>query len=173
MSRPPAPTGTLGRAYVGIGSNLEDPRRQVLQAFDELEQITGTHCVARSGLYRSAPLGPPNQPDYINAAAALDTRLGAHELLAALQAIEQRHGRRRDGERWGPRTLDLDLLLYADCVSSEPQLTLPHPELHRRAFVLYPLHEIAPDLQVPGHGMLADLLHDCPAGDLRRIEATP
>ena len=144
-------------AYVGLGANLDDPVEQVQRACDELKRIPSTQMLACSPLYRSAPLGPQDQPDYINAVAALQTQLSAPELLAALRAIEQQHGRRRDGSRWGPRTLDLDILLYGDLRQDAPELTLPHPGLHERAFVLYPLYDVAPELQIPGRGSVRAL----------------
>ena len=144
-------------AYVGLGSNLEDPQGQVRRALDELAHITDTRVTVRSPLYKSAPLGPQDQPDYINAVAALDTALTPLALLAALRRIEQRHGRVRDGTRWGPRSLDLDILLYGDVVMDTPELTLPHPGLPERAFVLYPLFDIAPHLAVPGRGTVREL----------------
>ena len=144
-------------AYVGLGSNLNRPLRQVRDALQELRQIPGSRLVRHSPLYRSAPIGPPDQPDYVNAVAMLATELDPFDLLDALQAIETRHGRERS-VHWGPRTLDLDLLLYADRRIDSPRLQVPHPQLHRRAFVLVPLHDIAPQLTVPGHGALSALL---------------
>jgi 2-amino-4-hydroxy-6-hydroxymethyldihydropteridine diphosphokinase len=124
---------------------------------DELAETPVTRVTAHSPLYKSPPLGPSDQPDYINAVAALDTGLAALELLAALRDIERRHGRKRDGVRWGPRSLDLDLLLYGDVVMDTPELTLPHPGLPERAFVLYPLFDVAPQLAVPGRGTVREL----------------
>ena len=144
-------------AYIGLGANLEGPAQQLRRAFDELAVLPDTHLTERSPLYKSPPLGPPDQPDYVNAVAALETHLAPHVLLAELRRIESAHGRRRDGTRWGPRSLDLDLLLYGDLVLETPELTLPHPGLPERAFVLYPLHDIAPDLVVPGKGALREL----------------
>lgn len=144
-------------AYVGIGSNLGDPVREVEGAFAALAALPETRLEARSPLYRSAPMGPPGQPDYVNAAAGLATRLTPARLLAALQAVERSRGRRRDGHRWGPRTLDLDLLLYEGVCRSTPALTLPHPGLTARNFVVYPLADIAPDLVLPGGQRLAEL----------------
>ena len=132
-------------AYVGIGSNLDDPRSQVMRAFDELDRLPHTRVVRKSSLYRTAPLGYEAQPDFINAVAQLETGLPAERLLGELQAIEQRHGRERSFKN-APRTLDLDLLLFGDTKLSSPQLTLPHPRMHERSFVLKPLLEIAPEL---------------------------
>lgn len=157
------------RAFVALGSNLEDPLRQVRSGFEALATIAQTSVAARSSLYRSLPLGPANQPDYINAAAALDTKLAPEALLVALQEIERAHGRVRDGERWGPRTLDLDLLLFGDLVRAEPELVLPHPGLTERAFVLLPLYEIAPEQPVPGRGLIRDLLKGVSTQGVRRV----
>jgi len=150
-------------AYVGLGSNLSDPEGQVGRAMIELGGLPETELLARSALYRTAPVGPADQPDYINAVASLRTRLSPRALLEALQAIERLHGRQRDGTRWGPRTLDLDILLYGDERLSEPGLQIPHPEMGGRAFVLVPLADVAPSgLRVPGLGPLADLIERCP-----------
>jgi 2-amino-4-hydroxy-6-hydroxymethyldihydropteridine diphosphokinase len=132
-------------AYVGIGSNLDDPRAQVLGAFEELDRLPHTRVVRRSSLYRTAPVGHEAQPDFINAVAQLETALPARRLLAELQSIEKSHGRERSFKN-APRTLDLDLLLFGNAKLSSPQLTLPHPRMHERAFVLAPLLEIAPQL---------------------------
>jgi len=159
------------RAYIGIGSNLDDPISQVRRALEALNGILASCCVARSPLYRTSPLGgPPNQPDYINAVAALDTGLTPSQLLVVLQSLELAQGRIRNG-RWGPRTLDLDVLLYDRLISDDPRLTLPHPRLHERAFVLYPLHDIAPDLIIPGQGPLSELLAHCSSQTLIRLDS--
>jgi 2-amino-4-hydroxy-6-hydroxymethyldihydropteridine diphosphokinase len=150
------------RAYIGIGSNLDDPVAQVQRAFQALSDLPACTGVARSPLYRTAPVGgPPGQPDYINAVAALDTILTPDELLKALQVLETAQGRVRT-VRWGARTLDLDLLLYSQMTRNDPWLTLPHPRLHQRAFVLRPLHDIDPLLTIPGRGTLVELLASCP-----------
>ena len=135
-------------AYVGLGSNLEDPARQVETALQELDHLPHTRLVRRSSLYRTAPVGYADQPDFINAVAQLETGLPADRLLDELQALEARHGRRRSFPN-APRTLDLDLLLFGDLVLQTERLTLPHPRMRERAFVLEPLREIAPDLELP------------------------
>ena len=155
--------------YIGIGSNLADPIAQVRQAVQSLDTLPQTRCLACSPLYRSKPLGPSGQPDYLNAVAALATTLPALELLAQLQAIETAQGRVRT-IRWGPRTLDLDILLYGDVQLSEPRLIIPHPRLRERAFVLYPLRELAPGLRLPDGTTLAELLEQCPPWELERVE---
>jgi len=157
------------KAYIGLGSNLADPQAQLQRAFTELAQLLHSQLLARSSLYRSTPMGPPDQPDYLNAVAALETTLPPLDLLAQLQALETAHQRVR-GERWGPRTLDLDLLLYADQTIDLPTLTVPHPGLCERNFVLYPLAEIAPGLVIPGFGALGELLARCERGSLAVVE---
>lgn len=144
------------RAYVGLGANLGDARHTLEAAVRDLATLPDTRVVERSSWYRTAPVDSTG-PDYVNGVAALDTRLDPPALLAALLDIEARHGRERP-YRNAPRTLDLDLLLHDGTVCSTPSLTLPHPRLHQRAFVLVPLAEIAPDVVVPGHGRCADLL---------------
>lgn len=163
---------TLVRAYIGLGSNLADPVQQVARALDELNALPRSRLVARSGLYRSAPLGPSDQPDYINAVAAIDTQLDAKILLRHLQGIESLHGRVRNGERWGPRTLDLDLLLYGNEISSDAELTLPHPGAHERVFVLAPLCAVASQCIIPGKGRVDDLLRACDAQLIERVDST-
>ena len=167
-------TEEMVRAYVGLGSNLDDPQAQIRQALRELGDLARVRLARVSSLYRSAPMGPAGQPDYLNAVAALDTSLDADELLLLLQGIEEFHHRVRNGERWGPRTLDLDLLLYGDQCIDSAHLRVPHYGLPERNFVLYPLAEIAPpDLVVPGLGSLEALLARCPDTGLRRLEMSP
>ena len=144
-------------AYVALGANLGDPILTVKTALAALDAIAGTRRVATSSLYRTAPVGLKHQPDFINAVAALETALSPAELLESLFAIEQRFGRERSVPN-APRTLDLDLLLHGDAVVDTPALTLPHPRMHERAFVLAPLAEIAPDVAIPGRGKAAALL---------------
>ena len=157
--------------YIGIGSNLQQPIQQVKQALLRLAEIPRTRLVTCSPLYRSAPLGSADQPDYINAVAEVATELTPLDLLNALQAIEQQQGRVRSGKRWGPRTLDLDLLLYGDQQIANDRLTVPHPGLGERNFVLYPLYDIAgADLLIPGFGLLGQLLQACPAQGLELLE---
>lgn len=132
-------------AYVGIGSNQQDPRAQVLAALEELDRLPHTRVVRKSSLYRSAPVGYVAQPDFVNAVAQLETGLPARRLLGELQEVEARHGRERSFAN-APRTLDLDLLLYGDARVETRDLQVPHPRMHQRAFVLKPLLEIAPHL---------------------------
>jgi 2-amino-4-hydroxy-6-hydroxymethyldihydropteridine diphosphokinase len=155
-------------AYIGIGSNLDEPQAQVENAVAELATLPRTRLSARSSLYRSAPLGYAAQADFVNAVAVVDTALGAHELLAELQAIEARHGRRRTFAN-APRTLDLDLLLFGDSRIDEPQLVVPHPRMHERAFVLRPLVEIAPQVMIPGRGSAAAYLDACKEQRVERM----
>lgn len=154
-------------AYIGLGSNLDNPECHLRQACVDLANIPSTQLQQVSSFYRSVPLGPP-QPDYINAVVALITRLSPQDLLANLQAIEQRHGRVRE-QHWGPRTLDLDLLLYGHQVIASSDLTVPHPGLLERNFVLIPLFEIAPRLQLPDNQSLETLAAACPRDGLERL----
>lgn len=154
-------------AYIGLGSNLEDPLGQVGRAFEALDKITRTRLIKRSPAYRSKAIGP-EQPDYINAVASVETGLSPLELLDALQAIEQAHRRVRL-QHWGPRTLDLDLLLYSNDVIEHPRLIVPHPYLTQRGFVLYPLADIEPNLQLPDGRSLQALLPQCPFEGMVRL----
>jgi 2-amino-4-hydroxy-6-hydroxymethyldihydropteridine diphosphokinase len=148
----PSPTrnsgGAVTIAYVGLGSNLQDPVRQVEAAFEELDRLPRTRVVKRSSLYRTAPVGYADQPEFVNAVAQLETGLAAEQLLDELQGLEARHGRERSFPN-APRTLDLDLLLFGDLVLRTERLTVPHPRMRERAFVLEPLREIAPHLELP------------------------
>ena len=144
-------------AYVGIGSNLGMPTRQIEEAIELLAEIPRSRLVSRSSLYRSAPFGGIEQPDFVNAAAAMLTALDAHELLDSLLELEKCQGRERGGTRWGPRVLDLDLLAYGSVALVEPGLTIPHPGIGERNFVLLPLQEIAPELVIPGLGRVASI----------------
>ncbi|MBU6510338.1 MAG: 2-amino-4-hydroxy-6-hydroxymethyldihydropteridine diphosphokinase [Gammaproteobacteria bacterium] len=152
--------GTI--AYIGLGSNLDNPAAQLRRALAELTALPDTRELKHSRLYLSKPLGPQHQPDYLNAVAALQTRLEPLVLMRQLQGVERQHGRRRSAEnRWGPRTLDLDLLVYGNLSLQTPELTLPHPELQKRSFVLYPLAELVPELVIPGHGTVRQLRERC------------
>jgi 2-amino-4-hydroxy-6-hydroxymethyldihydropteridine diphosphokinase len=156
------------RCFIGLGSNLEQPRQQLVRAFSELASLTSSKLTSKSSLYTSKPLGPQDQPDYINAVAELETSLPALTLLSSMQAIESEHQRVRK-EHWGPRTLDLDLLLYGQETISVEQLIVPHPEMVKRNFVLYPLFEIAPELNIPGLGSLQNLLAKFEDSDLQKL----
>jgi 2-amino-4-hydroxy-6-hydroxymethyldihydropteridine diphosphokinase len=144
-------------AYVALGSNLDEPLTQVAAAFHALSALPSSRLVTRSRLYRSEPLGPERQPEFVNAAAGLLTQLAPHELLDALKAVEASMGRARPGVRWGPRRIDLDLIVYGDARIAEERLTVPHPGAPSRNFVLYPLRDIAPTLLIPGHGRVSAL----------------
>jgi 2-amino-4-hydroxy-6-hydroxymethyldihydropteridine diphosphokinase len=144
-------------AYVGLGSNLDDPARQVRQALRALSSLPETRLYRQSSLYGSRPLGGLAQPDYVNAAAGLLTQLDVHPFFEALCALEIQLGRPASRERWAARCIDLDLLLFGQLRLEERALRLPHPGMLARNFVLYPLAELAPELQVPGHGRVADL----------------
>lgn len=144
-------------AYVALGSNLADPAEQVTAALGRLPGIPGTRLIARSRLWASRPLGPQDQPDFVNAVAGLLTQLDARELLGELQALERALGRADPVVRWGPRSIDLDLLVLGSDELSGPALCLPHPGVHERDFVLYPLAELAPELWIPGRGRVEAL----------------
>lgn len=156
------------RACIGLGGNIGDVEATLRSAFDAIAALPGTRLAARSRLYRTPAWGVESQPDFINAAALVETTLGPQALLDALLEIERMHGRVRaaDGSRWGPRTLDLDLLLHGDAVIDSPGLVLPHPQLHLRAFVLVPLADVAPDALVPGHGRVSALLQALDTGGI-------
>ena len=154
-----SPSGVV--VWIGLGSNMGQAADQVEQAIAALTDAPGLELTARSSLYRTAPVGNVDQPDFINAVVRASCRIGCYVLLEALQEIEKRFGRTRDGERFGPRSLDLDLLMYADQTVSSPQLELPHPRMHERLFVLEPLTEIEGDITVPGHGRLSVLRQAC------------
>jgi len=156
-------------AYVGLGSNLHGPARQIEVAFRLLAKIPATRVVKRSSLYRSVPFGGVEQPDFVNAAVSLLTQLTAPELLLELQRIETERGRDRGEVRWGPRVLDLDLLVYSNRTIDEPGLSVPHPGIGERNFVLLPLREIAPDIDIPGLGRLSELDADSIEPKISRI----
>jgi 2-amino-4-hydroxy-6-hydroxymethyldihydropteridine diphosphokinase len=156
-------------AYIGLGSNLDGPTRQLEVAFELLGDIRVTRIIKTSSLYRSAPFGGVEQPDFVNAAASLLTQLTAQELLLELQRIENERGRDRGEVRWGPRVLDLDLLVYSNQIIDEPGLRVPHPGIVERNFVLLPLGEIAPELSIPGLGRLSILAANSPEPGISRI----
>ena len=156
-------------AYVGLGGNLDDPERQVLLGLDRLGDLPGSLLVSRSSLYVSAPMGPIAQPDFVNAAAGLLTRLSPREMLAELKSLEAALGREPAGERWGPRRIDFDLLVHGTSRLSEDGLEVPHPGIAERAFVLVPLAEIAPELEVPGLGRVRALLEKLDTSDVVRM----
>lgn len=157
-------------AYIGLGANLGDPRRAVLDAFAALDGLPGCSVTARSALYRTPAWGPVSQPDYVNAVACLRTTLPPLDLLDALLRLERGAGRDRSaGPQWGPRTLDLDLLLYGDETIDVPGLHVPHPRLHERAFVIVPLCDIAPSLGIPGRGEVATLRAAMETADIEAL----
>ena len=155
-------------AFVALGSNLEQPQIQVRRGFDELAALSKTKLLASSSLYTSAPVGYADQPDFMNAVAKIETALSPREVLEALLAIELKHGRQRSLPN-GPRTLDMDLLLYGGLQHHEAGLTIPHPRMHERAFVLLPLTEIAPDAVIPGKGPAREWLEKCADQQLRKL----
>lgn len=158
------------RAYIGLGSNLDDPLARLRAGVAALTQLDQTHVELCSSLYRTAPVGMQDQPDFINAVCRVRTGQTPATLMRNLLQIERAHGRVREGEKGGPRTLDLDLLLYGNREIDTEDLTVPHPRLHERAFVLYPLHEIEPDLIIPGQGALRELLTKCTDQWVKKLE---
>lgn len=160
------------RCYIGLGANLANPVQQLELAIAALRQVPHSRLVAVSSLYGSKPMGPQDQPDYVNAVAAIDTSLLPEQLLDALQSIEQSQGRQRKAERWGPRTLDLDILLYGEQIINTERLTVPHYGLKLREFVLYPLAEIATELQLPDGTVLSSLLEQVPLNGLQKLHSS-
>jgi 2-amino-4-hydroxy-6-hydroxymethyldihydropteridine diphosphokinase len=157
------------RVFIGLGSNLENPLEQIKTAIKDMKAMIDTELVACSSLYKSPPMGPQDQPDYINAAIELETTLTPHSLLDELQKIEQQHGRVRK-RHWGERTLDLDVLVYGEQVIKDERLTVPHPGIAERAFVVYPLAELDSNLVIPGFGNIAQLVEACPRDGLQQVE---
>ena len=157
-------------AYIGVGANLNNPKKQVQIAIANLTKLPATTLLIYSNLYRSRSLGPQNQPDYINAVAALETALPPYELLRTLQELEKKQGRQRNGERWGPRVIDLDILLYGDSRIQNDDLIIPHPQLTCREFVLYPLAEIAKNLILPTGESILTLKAQCSVRGLTRLK---
>ncbi|MGK0247321.1 MAG: 2-amino-4-hydroxy-6-hydroxymethyldihydropteridine diphosphokinase [Oleispira sp.] len=157
----------MALAYIGLGANLDQPQQQIEQALIELALLPNTTLLSHSSLYHSKPVGPQDQPDYINAVALLDTRLEPHDLLDALQKLEQDHGRLRK-RHWGERTLDLDIILINNKIIESARLTVPHPFAQQRSFVLFPLFEISPNLIFPNGIALEQLLTELD-NDLIRI----
>lgn len=163
------------RAFIGAGANLVEPVRQIRQAQDALQKSPGIKFLAASSLYRTQPVGPVEQPPFINAVFSLEAGIGPHDLLSLLLEIEQNMGRVRK-ERWGPRVIDLDLLFYGEEIIEEPGLEVPHPMLHERRFVLAPLAEIAPGFVHPVlQKSVSELLAGLPAGDfwVEKFQAEP
>jgi 2-amino-4-hydroxy-6-hydroxymethyldihydropteridine diphosphokinase len=155
-------------AYVALGSNLEEPVRQLRNGLEALGKLSDTRVVRVSSFYRSAPVGYADQPDFVNAVAVIETSLAPRALLDALLDIERRHGRVREFPN-APRTLDLDIVAYGDRIVDEPGLAIPHPRMHERAFVMVPLAEIAPDAAIPGRGTVSVLAARVDAGSVARI----
>ena len=162
------------RCYLGLGSNLNDPFSQLQQALQALEAVPGIRVSTVSAFYRSLPIGPGEQPDYCNAVAEISTHLNPVDLLHSLQNIERAQGRdRKTGPRWSARTLDIDVLLYGDAIIDLDHLTVPHPEMADRNFVLVPLADIAPDLEVPGLGVVRVLAESAGCEGLQRWDESP
>ncbi|PSJ42404.1 2-amino-4-hydroxy-6-hydroxymethyldihydropteridine diphosphokinase [Zobellella endophytica] len=161
----------MTRVFVALGANLNDPAAQLRAAQLALTKLAAPGSLRHSPLYRSRPMGPADQPAYVNGVSSFDTLLSPHALLDALQAIELAHGRVRKDERWGPRPLDLDILLYGELQIRDERLTIPHYGMKQREFVLYPLADLAPELVLPCGTPLARLLQDCPPNGMIRLPA--
>ncbi|GGD08052.1 2-amino-4-hydroxy-6-hydroxymethyldihydropteridine diphosphokinase [Halopseudomonas salina] len=161
------------RCYVGLGSNQAEPAKQLQLACKALDGLPETRLLSCSQLYRSKPMGPQDQPDYLNAVALIETSLAPLLLLDKLQQIEQQQGRERKAERWGPRSLDLDMLLYANQQIDTDRLRVPHYHMHARPFVLYPLAELEPDLIMPDGTPLQHLLKKCPPLGIEALADMP
>lgn len=159
------------RAFIALGSNLGDPVVQVTRALDALAVLPESRLMEVAPFYQNVALGPDPQPEFINCVAEIDTTLTPHALLDAIQSTEASMGRVRNDIRWSPRLIDLDLLIYGDLELQDDRLTLPHPEICARRFVLQPLNDIAPDLIIPGHGPVGRVLSKAPAHEMRRISA--
>ncbi len=159
--------------YIGLGSNLADPAGQVSRALKSISEFENSHLHSCSSLYVSKPMGPQDQADYVNAVLCLHSTLPALQLLSMLQEVEQQHGRERKSNRWGPRTLDLDILLYGEDIIDLPNLVVPHYGMKLREFVLYPLHEISPDLRLPCGAQLDELLGRCDINGLKKLNIPP
>ena len=164
--------GMAKQAYIGLGSNLQDPENQIRRALLAMQGLPGVELLKSSSLYQSQPMGPPDQPDFVNAVAKVSTVLDPAGLLLVLQRIEYIHQRVRKPQRWGPRTLDLDILLYGDLEIDTERLRIPHPGMSEREFVLIPLQEIEKDLIIPGQGSLSEMIEKLPCCRLKKI-ATP
>lgn len=156
--------------YIGLGSNLAQPLQQLQQAIAAMVHIPETKVIRLSSLYRSRPMGPQDQPDYVNGVVELASALTPRQLLKELQKIELQQGRVRKANRWGPRTLDLDILLFGQQIIADQELTIPHYGMQQREFVLYPLAQIAAKLQLPDGQSLAQLLANCPLNGLTKLD---
>lgn len=159
----------MPKVFIGVGGNLANPKQTVIDAINALRQHNNIRVIARSSLYQSKPMGPQDQPDYVNAVVQITTTLAPEALLDALQAIEQQFGRVRKDERWGARTLDLDMLLYGDQIISTERLTVPHYGMKLREFVLIPLAEIATNLQLPDGSLVDDLLKQIDTNGMQKL----
>lgn len=158
------------QAFIGLGSNLANPAQQIMSALEAIAELDNTSLINQSSLYSSPPMGPQDQPDYINAVAEIETQLAPHALLDALQSIELEQGRIRK-RHWGERTIDLDILIYGDQLITDERLNVPHPGVAERAFVLYPLVEIAAECEIPALGNIQDLLKQCPRDGLQLLKS--
>ncbi|NVK29759.1 MAG: 2-amino-4-hydroxy-6-hydroxymethyldihydropteridine diphosphokinase [Gammaproteobacteria bacterium] len=159
----------MNKVAVAFGANLGDAKRTIAMAASELAQLCWVHQFKLSSMYETPPVGPQNQPNYVNAVASFSASIAPQAVLHHLQSLEQKHGRVRNGERWGPRTLDLDVLLYGDLTLDSKELCIPHPRMHERAFVLLPLSEIEPNWVIPRFGSVEQMLNTQPTEDVSAI----
>ncbi|CAH9018850.1 2-amino-4-hydroxy-6-hydroxymethyldihydropteridine diphosphokinase [Candidatus Nitrosacidococcus sp. I8] len=162
----------MASVYIGLGGNLDCPKSHISQGLIELNHLPNTKYIICSSFYQSKPMGPQDQPDYINAVAKIITMLTPENLLLCLQQIEKNHQRIKT-RHWGERTLDLDILLYEDIQLKTVRLTIPHPRMHERGFVMYPLEEIAPHLIIPSMGHIRELIPHCIYTDITKLDETP
>lgn len=159
--------------YLGLGSNLAEPISQISCALAALQRLPESEVKHCSSLYGSIPMGPQDQPDYVNAVVGIQTQLSPLELLKATQKIELEQGRERKEQRWGPRSLDIDILLFGEQIIQSDNLIVPHYGMKKREFVLYPLHEIMPELRLPDGELLKDLIRQCPLNNLKILSSAP
>lgn len=159
------------QVFIGLGSNMKEPLNQLKNAVAAIRSTPGLTKISFSSVYQTEPMGPADQPDYLNAVVQCETTLSANRLLDRMQLIENRAGRIKD-RRWGPRSLDLDLLLYGQQIINTLRLTVPHTGIAERSFVLYPLAELAPSLDIPGKGKISDLLDRCPQRGISRLQSS-
>lgn len=159
----------MQRVYLGLGANLNTPKKQLDDAVVALKNLPNSEFIACSHYYASKPMGPQDQPDYVNAVACINTSLQPEQLLDLTQAIELEHGRVRKAERWGARTLDIDILLFGEQVINTERLTVPHYGLNEREFVVYPLQEIAPELILPSGVSIKQIANNLPLNDLQQL----
>lgn len=160
----------MAKVYIALGSNLGDRERHLLQGASDLAALPGSSALRVSSIYETAPMGPQDQPDFLNCACEINCTQDPDSLLDQLQLIERQHGRVHSARRWSARALDLDILLYAEMQLQSDTLQIPHPGIAERSFVLWPLHELQPELFIPGHGQIKKLMQTCPLYGIRKYQ---